>query len=37
MSKQIKYVVAAILKKNRNPEEFLVVKRPDEDPDLGGH
>ena len=37
MSKQIKYVVAAILKNKENPEEFLVVKRPDDDLDLGGH
>lgn len=35
MSKQIKYVVAAVLKNDKN--EFLVVKRPDDDPDLGGH
>ncbi len=37
MSKQTKYVVAVILKNKVNPEQFLVVKRPDEDPDLGGH
>jgi 8-oxo-dGTP diphosphatase len=37
MSKQIKYVVAIALKKNANSDEFLVVKRPDDDPDLGGH
>lgn len=37
MSKQIKYVVAVVLKNKSNPEEFLVVKRPDDDPDLGGH
>lgn len=37
MSKPIKYTVAAIIKNNKNPEEFLVVKRPDDDPDLGGH
>lgn len=37
MSKQTKYVVAAILKNKQNPDEFLVVKRPDDDPDLGGH
>jgi 8-oxo-dGTP diphosphatase len=36
MSKQIKYVVAVILKNKQNPNEFLVVKRPDDDPDLGG-
>ena len=37
MSKQAKYVVAVILKNAVNPEQFLVVKRPDDDPDLGGH
>lgn len=37
MPKPIKYVVSAILKNKNNPEEFLVVKRPDDDPDLGGH
>src|SRR5579875_2944850 len=37
MSKQVKYVVAVILKNKQNPDEFLVVKRPDDDPDLGGH
>lgn len=37
MSKQIKYVVAVVLKSKKNPNEFLVVKRPDDDPDLGGH
>lgn len=37
MSKQTKYVVAVVLKNKTNPEQFLVVKRPDEDPDLGGH
>jgi 8-oxo-dGTP pyrophosphatase MutT (NUDIX family) len=36
MSKQTKYVVSVILKK-ANPDQFLVVKRPDDDPDLGGH
>jgi len=35
MSKIIKYVVAAVLKNETG--EFLVVKRPDDDPDLGGH
>lgn len=35
MSKPVKYVVAIVLK-NKN-DEFLVVKRPDDDPDLGGH
>jgi ADP-ribose pyrophosphatase YjhB (NUDIX family) len=37
MSKQIKYVVAVVLKDKSNPDKFLVVKRPDDDPDLGGH
>ena len=37
MSKQVKYVVAVVLKNKSNPDEFLVVKRPDDDPDLGGH
>ena len=37
MSKPIKYVVAVILKNKQNSHEFLVVKRPDDDPDLGGH
>lgn len=36
MSKPIKYVVAVVLKNRQKPEEFLVVKRPDDDPDLGG-
>jgi 8-oxo-dGTP diphosphatase len=36
MSKQIKYVVAIVLKNKNNPDEFLIVKRPDDDPDLGG-
>jgi len=37
MSKQVKNVVAVVLKKSKNSEEFLVTKRPDDDPDLGGH
>lgn len=37
MSKQTKCVVAVILKNKNNPDQFLVVKRPDDDPDLGGH
>lgn len=36
MSKQVKYTVAIVLKNKTNPEEFLVVKRPDDDPDLRG-
>lgn len=34
MGKQIKYVVAVVLKNKQG--EFLVVKRPDDDPDLAG-
>src|SRR5262245_9717489 len=37
MSKDIKYVVAVVLKNNKNQGEFLIVKRPDDDPDLGGY
>lgn len=37
MSKQVKYVVSVVLKKEKNGNEFLVVKRPDNDSDLGGH
>lgn len=37
MNKPVKYVVAVILKNKEKPDEFLVVKRPDDDPDLGGH
>ncbi len=37
MSKPVKYVVAVVLKNSKNPDEFLIVKRPDDDPDLGGH
>ena len=37
MIKQTKYVVAVILKDGGDPAKFLVVKRPDDDPDLGGH
>lgn len=36
MSKPIKYVVAAVLYKDPSADEFLVVKRPDDDPELGG-
>jgi ADP-ribose pyrophosphatase YjhB (NUDIX family) len=36
MSRQIKYIVAVILKNIQNHDEFLVVKRSDDDPDLGG-
>jgi ADP-ribose pyrophosphatase YjhB (NUDIX family) len=37
MNKQVKCVVAVILKNKQNPDEFLVVKRPDDDPDLSGN
>lgn len=37
MSKKIKCVVAVILKKSASSDEFLAVKRPDDDPDLSGH
>jgi ADP-ribose pyrophosphatase YjhB (NUDIX family) len=36
MSKKVIYVVAVVLKNSHNPEEFLVVKRPKNDPDLAG-
>jgi 8-oxo-dGTP diphosphatase len=36
MSKPIKYVVAVVLRNANNPKEFLTVKRPDSDKDLGG-
>lgn len=37
MSKTVKYVVSVVLMRNEKSDEFLVVKRPDDDPDLGGH
>jgi len=37
MTKPIKYTVAVILKDDQKPNRFLVVKRPDDDPDLQGH
>jgi 8-oxo-dGTP diphosphatase len=37
MSKQIDYVVAVVLKNKQNPDEFLIVKRPENDPDLRGN
>jgi len=37
MSKPVKYTVAVVLKNNQDPNEFLVVKRPENDPDLAGH
>ncbi len=37
MPKQIKYVVAVVLKNKRSDDEFLIVKRPHDDPDLGGN
>jgi len=36
MSKQVKYTVAVVLIRKNYPQEFLVVKRPDDDPDLSG-
>lgn len=36
MSKQTDYVVAVVLKNSQNPDEFLVVRRPEDDPDLRG-
>ena len=37
MSKQVKYTVAVVLRNQDNPDEFLAVRRPDDDPDLRGH
>src|SRR6202042_3803889 len=34
MNKSVKYTVAVVLKPSRDSNEFLVVKRPDDDPDL---
>jgi 8-oxo-dGTP pyrophosphatase MutT (NUDIX family) len=36
MSKPMKYAVAIIARKDKHPDELLVVKRPADDPDLGG-
>lgn len=36
MLKKVKYVVAVVLTSNDKPGQFLIVKRPDDDPDLGG-
>ena len=36
MTKQVKYVVAVVLTSKDKPGEFLVVKRPYDDPDLRG-
>lgn len=36
MSKLVKYVVAVVLKPEPGSDKFLVVKRPDDDPDLKG-
>jgi 8-oxo-dGTP pyrophosphatase MutT (NUDIX family) len=36
MSKQIKYVVAVVLTDPKRPDQYLTVKRPDDDPDLAG-
>lgn len=35
--KQVIYTVAVVLRKKLNDKEFLIVKRPTTDPDLGGH
>ena len=35
-AKDVKYVVAIVLTRPGKPDEFLVVKRPDDDPDLRG-
>lgn len=32
----MKYVVAIVAKNERHPDSFLIVKRPDDDPDLRG-
>jgi len=37
MSKPIHYAVAVVIKNAANPNEFLVVRRPESDPDLGGN
>ncbi len=37
MSKPIKYTVAVALKPEPDSAQFLVVKRPDDDPDLAGN
>lgn len=36
MDKKLDYVVAVILKRRQDSDEFLVVKRPEDDPDLRG-
>ena len=36
MSKQVKYTVAVVLTHKDKPDEFLVVLRPEDDPDLRG-
>jgi ADP-ribose pyrophosphatase YjhB (NUDIX family) len=37
MAKLVKYTVAIVLKKSVSSDEFLVVQRPEDDPDLRGH
>lgn len=37
MTKKLKYVIAVVIKKSKDSDEFLVVKRPDKDLDLAGH
>lgn len=36
MSKPLKYVVAIVAKRPQSPDIFLLVRRPDDDPDLRG-
>jgi hypothetical protein len=36
MSKPLKYTVAIVIKDAKSPDKFLLVKRPDDDPDLRG-
>jgi 8-oxo-dGTP pyrophosphatase MutT (NUDIX family) len=37
MSKPIKYAVAVVIKRQKDSPEFLIVRRPDDDPDMGGY
>jgi 8-oxo-dGTP pyrophosphatase MutT (NUDIX family) len=37
MSKPVKYSIAVVLKSAQDPNQFLVVKRPDNDPELAGN
>jgi hypothetical protein len=36
-AKPVKYAVAVILKNSQRSDQFLIVKRPENDPDLRGH